>query len=190
MQETLVLSLCQKDTLEKEMGTHSSILAWEIPWTEETGRLQSVGSQSIRHDWAEAHTRERYGKLLINKFKWEIWFFQIVVLEKIPEILIDCKEIKPINPKGNHPWIFTGRTDAKADASILWPPAERSWLIGKDLDAGKDWGQGEKGAIGDEMVGWHHWLIGHEFEQTLGDREGQGILTCCIPWGCRELNPT
>ena len=93
------------------------------------------------------------------------WFFQIMVLEKIPEILMDCKEIKPINPKGKHPWIFIGRTDAKADASILWPLYGRSWLFGKDLDAGKDWGQEEKGAIGNQMVGRRHWLIGHEFEQ-------------------------
>ena len=96
------------------------------------------------------------------------------------------KEIKPVNPKGNQPWIFILRTDAEAEAPILWPPDEKSWLIGEDPDAGKDWGQEEKGATEDEMVGWHHQLNGHEFEQTLGDGEGQGSLVCCSPWGCKE----
>ena len=77
-----------------------------------------------------------------------------------------CKEIKSVNPKGNQSWIFTGRTDAEAEASILWPPDVKNWLIGKDPDAGKDWRQEEKGMTDDEMVGWHHWLDGHEFEQA------------------------
>ena len=93
------------------------------------------------------------------------------------------QEIKPVNPKGNQPWIFVGRTDAEAEAPVLWPPDAKSWLIGKDPDAGKDWRQKEKAAE-DEMVGWHHRLSGHEFE-TLGDSEGQGSLVCCSPWVCR-----
>ena len=107
---------------------------------------------------------------------------QTVVLET-PESPLDWKEIKPVNPKGTQPWIFIGRTDAETETSILWPLDTKSWLTGKDPDAGKHWGQEEKGATEDEMVGWHHWLNGHEFEQTLGDREGQGSLECCSPWG-------
>ena len=102
------------------------------------------------------------------------WCFQIVVLEKTVESPLDGKEIKPVNPKENEPWIFIGRTDAEAKAPIFWPPDVKNWLIGKDPDAGKDWGQEEKGVIEDEMVGWHQWLNGHECEQTLGDSEGQG----------------
>ena len=88
---------------------------------------------------------------------------------------MDSKETKPVNPKGNQSWIFIGRTDA--EAPILWPPDSKRRLTGKHPDAGKDWGQGEKGATEDEIVGWHHWLDGHEFEQTLGDSEGKpGVL--------------
>ena len=92
--------------------------------------------------------------------------------------------------QGNQPWIFIGRTDAEAEAPILWPPDEKSWLIGKDPDAGKDWSQEEKGMTEDEMVGWYHRLSGHEFEQALGDGEGQGNLECCSPKGRKELDTT
>ena len=91
-----------------------------------------------------------------------------LVLEKTPERPLDSKEIKLANPKGNQPWIFIGRTDATAEAPILWPPDSKSQLTGKDPDAGKDWGQEEKWVTEDEMVGWHHWLSGHEFEQASG----------------------
>ena len=87
---------------------------------------------------------------------------------------LEGKDIKPVNPKGNQPWIFIGRTDAEAEAPILWPPDANSWFIGKDPDAGKDWRQEEKGTTEDEMIGWHHQLNGHEFEKALGDSEGQG----------------
>ena len=107
------------------------------------------------------------------------WCFWIVVLEKILESPWYSKEIKPVNPKGNQPWIFIGRTDAEAEALMLWPPDMKSWLIGKDPDVGKDWGQAEKGMTEDEMVGWCHWLNGHESEQT-----------CCSPWGLKELDTT
>ena len=100
------------------------------------------------------------------------WCFWTVVLEKTLESPLGCKEIKPVNPKGNQPWILTGKTDAEAEAPIFWPLDEKSPLIEKDLVAGKDWGQEEKGAIEDEMAGWHHRLNGHEFEQDLGDGEG------------------
>ena len=118
------------------------------------------------------------------------WCFQIVVLDKTLENPLACEEIKPVNPKGNQPWISIGRTDAKAEVPILWPPDAKSWLIGKDPDAGKDWRQEEKGMTEDEMVGWHHQLNGHEFEQTLGDSEGQGSLACCGPWVQKELDMT
>ena len=104
-----------------------------------------------------------------------------MVLEKTLESPLDCKEIKPVNPKGNQFWIFIRRTDAEAEAPILWPPDVKSRLIRKGPDAGKDWKQEEKGMTEDEMVGWHHWLNGHELEQFPGDGEGQGNLVCCSP---------
>ena len=116
------------------------------------------------------------------------WCFWTVVLEKTLESALDCKKIKLVNPKGNQLWIFIGRSDA--EAPILWSPDVKSWLIWKDPDAGKDWGQEEKEAREDEMVGWHHRLNGNEFEQTWGDGEGQGSLACCSPWGSKELDTT
>ena len=118
------------------------------------------------------------------------WYFWTVVLEKTLESPSDCKEIKPVNPKGNQSWILIGRTDAEAEAPILWPPDAKNWLIGKDPDAGRDWRQKEKGTTEDEMVGWHHWLDGHEFEQALGVGDGQGSLVCCSPWGRKESDTT
>ena len=87
-----------------------------------------------------------------------------MILEKTLESPLDCLDIKPVHPKGNQPWIFIGRTDAEAETPILWPPDLKNWFIGKDPDAGKDWGQEEKGTAEDEMVGWNHQLNGHEFE--------------------------
>ena len=109
------------------------------------------------------------------------WCFWTVVLENTLKSTLNSKEVKPVNPKGNQPWIFIGSTDAEAEAPILWPPETKNWLTGKDPGAGKDWGQEEKWATEDEMVGWHHWLNGHEFEQAPGDGEGQGSLVCCRP---------
>ena len=113
-----------------------------------------------------------------------------VTWEKTLESPLDSKEIKPENPKGNQPWIFIGRTNAEAEAPILWSPDAKSWFIGKDPDAGKDRREEEKEATEDEIVGWHHRLNGHEFEQTLEDGEGQGSLTCCSQWGYKELDTT
>ena len=104
------------------------------------------------------------------------WCFWTVVLEKSP---LDCKEIQPVHPKGDQSWVFIGRTDAEAETPILWPLHAKSWLIGKDPDAGRDWGQEEKGTTEDEMAGWHHRLNGHGFEWTLGVGGGQGGLACC-----------
>ena len=116
------------------------------------------------------------------------WCFQTVVLEETLESPLDNKEIKPVNPKGNQHRIFIGRTSAEAEAPILWPPDVKRWLNVKDLDAGKDWGrQEQKWVTEGEMVGWHHWLNGHEFEQTPRDGEGQGSLACCSPWGSQRV---
>ena len=118
------------------------------------------------------------------------WCFWTVVLEKTLESPLDCKEIQPVHPKGNQSGIFTGRIDAEAETLTLWPPDVKNWLTGKDPDAGKDWGQEEKGTTEDEMVGWHHQLNGHEFQQALGVGDGQGSLACCSPWGRKELDMT
>ena len=103
---------------------------------------------------------------------------------------LDCKEIQPVHPKGNQYWILIGRTDVEAEAPILWPPVMKNWLIGKYPDAVKDWRQEEKGTREDEMVGWHHWCNGHEFEQAPGDGEGQGSLLFCSPRGHKESDTT
>ena len=118
------------------------------------------------------------------------WCFWTVVLEKTLESPLDCKEIQPVHPKGNQSWVVTGRTDAGAEAPILWPPDANNWFMGKDPDAGKDWRQEEKGTIEDKMAGWHHWLDGREFEQAPGVGDGQGSLACCSPWGCKESDTT
>ena len=113
-----------------------------------------------------------------------------VVLKKTFESLLDSKEIQPVYPKGNQSWIFTGRTDAEAETPVLWPPDAKNWLLRKVPDAGKDWRQEEKGTTEDEMVEWHHWLNGHEFEQALGGGDRQESLVCCSPWVCKELDTT
>ena len=112
--------------------------------------------------------------------------FWTVVLEKTLESPLDSREIQPVNHNGNQPWIFIERTDAEAETQ-LWPPDAKSWLIGKDLEAEKDWEQEKKGATEDEMIGWHHRFNGHEFEQALGDSEGQGNLSYCSPQGHKEI---
>ena len=129
---------------------------------------------------------------LDHKECWALkkWCFQIVVLEKNLESPLDSKEIKPVNPKGNQPWMFFGRTEAEAETPILRPSDVKSQLTGKDPDAGRDWGQEDKGATEDEMAGWHHQLNGHEFEQTPGDGEGQGSLARCSPWGSKMSDMT
>ena len=118
------------------------------------------------------------------------WCFWPVVLEKTFEGPLDCKEIQPVLPKGNQSWIFIGRTDAEAETPVLWPPDVKNWLIWKDPDAGKDWGQEEKGTTEDEMAGWHHWLDGHEFEWTPGVGDRQGGLACCNSWSRKESDKT
>ena len=108
------------------------------------------------------------------------------MLEKTFESPLDCKEIQPVHSEGDEPWDFFGRTDAKAETPVLWPPHVKIWLIGKDSDAGRDWGQEEKGTTEDEMAGWHHWLDGRESEWSPGVGDGQGGLACCDSWGRKE----
>ena len=117
------------------------------------------------------------------------WCFWTVVLEMTLESPLDYKEIQPVHPKGDQSWVFIGRTDIEAETPILWPLDAESWLIWKDPDAGKDWGQEEKGMTKDEMVGWHHWHNGHGFGWTLGVGDGQGGLVCCGSW-CRKESDT
>ena len=143
---------------------------------------------------------QSYGSSSSHVWMWELghkvsWalknlFFWTVVLEKTLESPLNFKEIQPVHPKGNQPWIFIGRTHAEAEAPILWPPDVKNWLFRKDSDAGKDWGLEEKGTKEDEMVGWHHRLNGHAFDQALRVGDGQGSLVWCSPWGCKELDTT
>ena len=145
-----------------------------------------------RHQFAnKSPYSPSYGFSSSHVWMWELdckeswalknWCFWPVVLEKTLESLFDCKEIQPIHPKGNQFWIFIGRTDAEAETPILWPRDGKSQLIGNDLDAGEDQGQEERGTTEGEMVGCHHQLNGHEFEQTLGVGDGQGSLACFSP---------
>ena len=157
----------------------------EFPWTEEPGGLQSIGSQRVGHDWHkmwELDCEESWAQ--------KNWCFWTVVLEKTPESPLDYKEIQPIHSKGDQSWVFIRRTDAEAETPVLWPPDAKSWIIGKDPDAGRDWGQEEKGMTEDEMAGWHHRLDGHEFGWTPGVDDGQGGLVFCDSWGCRESYTT
>ena len=151
--------------------------------------LDSVLKQ--RHHFAnKGPYSQSYGFSRSLVWMWELdhkegwapknWCFWTVVLEKTLESPLDCKEIQPVNPKGNQSWIFIGRTDAEAETPILWPPDVKSWLTGKDPDTGENWGQKEKGVIEDEMVGCYHWLNGHEFAQTPGDSGGQRSLACLV----------
>ena len=118
---------------------------------------------------------------------WCVW---TAMLEKTLKSPLDCKEIQPVHRKGDQSWVFILRTDIEAETLILWPPDAKSWLICKDPDTGKDWGQEEKGMTEDEMVGWHHQLSGHGFGWTLGVADGQEGLACCNSWGCKELDTT
>ena len=129
---------------------------------------------------------------LDHKESWVLknWCFWTVVLEKTLKSPLDYKEIQPVHSKGDQPWVFFGRNDAKAETPVLWPPHAKNWLTGKDSDAGRDREQEEKGTTEDEMAGWHHRLDGSEFEWTPGDGDGQGGLVCCDSWGRKESDTT
>ena len=152
-----------------------------------------------RHHFVNKSTcSQSYGFFSCHVWMWELdykeswapknWCFRTVMLEKTLESPLDCKEIQSVYPKGSQSWISIGSTDTEAEAQILWSPEVKSWLIWKDPDASKYWREEEKGMTEDEMVGWHHWLYGHEFEQGPGIGEGQGSLSCCSPWGRKQLD--
>ena len=151
-----------------------------------------------RHYFANKRpSSQGYGISSSHVWMWELdhkeiwtlknWCFWILALDKTLESPLVCKEIQPVHPKGNQSWIFIRRTSIEAEAAILWPPDVKNWLIGKEPDAGKDWRQEEKGMTEDEMVGWHHQLYGHEFEQAPGVGDGQGGLACFSPWGSQRV---
>ena len=118
------------------------------------------------------------------------WCFELWCWIRLLKSPLDCKEMQPVYPKGEQSWVFIGRTVVEVETPILWSPDGKSWLIWKDPDAGKDWGQEEKGTTEEEMVGWHHRLDGRGFEWHPGVVDGQGGLACCDSWGCRELDMT
>ena len=170
------------------------------PWKESYDQPR-LHIEKQRHYFAnKSPPSQGYGFSSGHVWMWELdceeswvpknWCFWTVVLEKTPESALDCKEIQPVHPKGDQSWVFIGRTDAEAETQILWSPHAKSWLIGKDPDAGRDWGQEEKGMTEDEMVGCHHWLNAHEFGWTPGIGNGQGGLACCDSWGRKESDTT
>ena len=172
------------------------------PWKESYDQpRQHIKKQ--RHYFAnKGPSNQSHGFSSSHVWMWELdykesralknWYFWTVVLKKTLQSPLDCKEIQPVHPKGNQSWVFIETTDAEAEAEapILWPPDAKNWLIWKDPDAGKDWRQEEKGMTEDEMVGWHHWLNGHEFEHTPAYGEEQGSLVCCSPWHHKESDMT
>ena len=165
------------------------------------GRKPRQHIKKQRHYFAnKGLSNQGYGFSSGHVWMWELdykeswvlknWCFWNVVLEKTLESPLDCKEIQSVHPKEDQSWVFIGITDAEAETPKLWPPDAKSWLIGKDPDARKDWGQEEKGTTEDEMVGWHHWLDEHGFGWTPGVGDGQGGLVCCGSWGRKESDMT
>ena len=177
-------------------GHSKGFHCWDFLYNTYITSIMLLNMQNILHwEWGLLHsTFFIKGKPRLQMVIWlthdYTWCFWTVVLEKTLESPLDCKEIWQVNPKGNQSWIFIGRTDAEAEAPILWPPDGKNWLIGKDPGPGKGWRQQEKGMTEDKMVGWHHWLNGHEFEQAPGVGDRQGSLVCCSPWGRKELDTT
>ena len=170
------------------------------PWKEGYDQLrQHIKKQ--RHYFAnKGLSSQGYGFSSGHVWMWELdykdswalknWCFWTLVLERTLESPLGCKEIQPVHPKGDQSSVFIGRTDVEAETPILWPPDAKSWLIWEDPDAGKDWGQEEKGTTEDEMVGWHHRLDGHGFGWTPGAGDGQGGVVRCSLWGCKESDTT
>ena len=191
------LFLGSKITADGDCSHEIKMLA---PWKKSYDQpRQHIKKQ--RHYFAnKGPSSQGYGFSSSHIWMWELdykeswalknWCFWNMVLEKNLESPLKCKEIQLVHLKGNQSWIFIGRTDAEAETPILWPPDPKNWLIGKDTDAGKNWRQEEKGTAENEMVGWHHWLNGHEFEKALGVGNGQGSLVCCSPWDRKESDMT
>ena len=170
------------------------------PWKKSYDQLRQHIKKQRYYFVNKGPSSQGYGFSSSHVWMWELdykeswaqkyWCFWTVVLEKTLESPLDCMEIQPVHPKGDQSWLFIGRTDVEAETSILWPPDAKSWLIGKDPDAGKDWDQEEKGMTENKMVGWHHWLNGHGFGWTLGVGDGQGSLVCCGSRGHKESGMT
>ena len=170
------------------------------PWMKTCDKPRQCIKMQQHHFTDVGPCSQSYGFFSSQVWMWELdhkegwvpmnWCFQTVVLEKTLESPLDSKEINLVNPKGYQPWILIGRTDAKAEAPVLWPCDTKSLFTGKAPYAGKDWGQEEKGVTEDKMVGWYHWFNGHEFGQTQVNSEGQESLACCSSWGHRESDAT
>ena len=176
--------------LKKEMATHSSVLAWRIPGMGERGGLPSMGSHRVEHDWSDlaaaaAGLQNKDGKIKVRLELPTLNTYIKVSLDNCPKFHFTLCHV-PILTSG----LNFGRNDAEAETPVLWPPHAKSWLTGKDSDAGRDWGQKEKGTTEDEMAGWHHRLNGRESQWTLGVGDGQGGLACCDSWGGKELDTT
>ena len=179
-------------------SNYSHKIKTPAPWKKSYDKPRLCIKKQRQHLANRSPYSQSYGFFSSHVWTWELdhkvgWepknrCFR-TVLEKTLESPLDCKEITPVNPKSNQPWIFIGRSVA-AEAPIPWVTWFEDGFTGKDSDAGKDWGQEEKGATEDEMDGWHPWLNGHEFEQTLGYNERQGSLVCCNSWSCKELDTT
>ena len=170
------------------------------PWKESYDQPRQCIKKQKHYFANKGPSSQGYGFSCGHVWMWELdykeswvrknWCFWTVVLEKTLESPLDCKEIQPVHPKGDQSWMFIGRTDVEAETPKFWPSVVKSWLMGKDPDAGKDWGQEEKRMIEDEMVGLHHLLDGHGFGWTPGGGDGQGGLACCYSWGRKELETT
>ena len=168
------------------------------PWKKSYDQSRQHIKKQRHHFANKGPSSEGYGLSSSHVWVWELnhteswalknWCFWTVVLEKTLESRLDCKEIQPVHPKGEQSWVFIGRSDVVAETPILWPPDVKNWLIWKDPDAGKDWRQEEKRMTKGEIIGWHHWLSGHEFEWTAGVGDGLGGLACCSSWGRKELD--
>ena len=176
----------ERESIRKEVGSlwitrskKPSFNMWHL----------NKGPSSQGHGFSSGHV---WMWDLDYKESWVLknWCFWTVVLEKTLESPLDCKEIQPVHSKGGQSWVFIGRTDVEAETPILWPPHVKSWLIWKDPDAGRDWGQEEKGTTEDEMVWWLHRLDGHRFGWILGVGDGQGTVACCGSWGRKESDTT
>ena len=167
----------------------------------ESGLMRWMNLEPIMQSEVNQKEKDKYCILRLRFFQWSCMDVRVGLWRKLSveelmllncgvgktlESSLDCKEIQPVHPKGDQSWVFFGRNDAKAETPILWPPHEKSWLIRKDFDAGKDWGQEEKRTTEDEMAGWHHQLDGFESEWTPGVGDGQGGLECCDAWGHKE----
>ena len=170
------------------------------PWKKNYGQPRQHIQKKRRYFANIGRSSQGYGFFSGHGWMWMLdceenwapknWCFWPLVLEKSLESPLDCKEIQPVHCKGDRSWVFFGRSDAKAETPILWPPPVKSWLIWKDPDVRRDWGQEEKGRTEDEMARWHHQLNGHEFEWTPGVGDGQRGLACCNSWGLKELDMT